>query len=823
MLRPLRRLATLSPVELQFRIAEAARAGTEALRVASGGARWRSQQLADRLNLLSPDLEEASVAIRAGDDRRAHAALAAHFLARDSRFPLDPRRREAVSAFIGAQFPLAREQARRRADHFAEGRYDLLGYSGLSFRTADAEVDWHFDPVHGRRAPAGFWRRVPFLDPLSGDHKIIWELNRHQHWLAFGRAAWLTGDARYAKAFVRELRSWMRANPPLVGINWASMLELSFRSISWVWALHFFVGEDHPSDAGWLVELLLGLDRQLDHVSRHLSTYFSPNTHLLGEALALYVAGQALPELSASSRWAQTGRDVLLHEATIQVCADGGHAERSPHYHRYALDFYLLALTVARRTGDSAADSFAATVARLATFCRAIADDEGRLARIGDDDGGALFPICGRDVADASDSLALAAALLQQPALAVSAPPEEVLWMLGGERSAGHPSEAGPAAASRLFEETGYAVLRSAQGHAIVDVGRHGFLNGGHAHADALSLVLTVRGVPLLIDPGTATYTMDAAVRDRFRSSAMHNTVVIDGRSQSEPRGPFHWRTQAHAAPDRWRPARTFDYVEASHDGYAPLRHRRGVLATGDGLWIVADHLLGGGSHRAEIYWHLDPRWQPTASQRGAAFAASADTASGVTHAAFASNASLVECFRGDPEGLGWWSPVYGRLEPALTLRLAADIAGPTTLVTVIAASELPAALDVAPLEFDIQDQAGTDSSSRAWHVAAVSVAGRDDRHVVAFATAVHAGRTTAPVYRVETEFGTLVSDAHVTFLRLSARGEPVSIVIVDGMGVRWTGPGAFAIDLPSPAEDLHLDLAGERRLSRPAGSQPLG
>ena len=48
----------------------------------------------------------------------------------------------------------------------------------------------------------------------------------------------------------------------------------------------------------WLVDMLIALDRQLTHVERHLSYYFSPNTHLTGEALALYVVGTALPELA---------------------------------------------------------------------------------------------------------------------------------------------------------------------------------------------------------------------------------------------------------------------------------------------------------------------------------------------------------------------------------------------------------------------------------------------------------------------------------------------------------------------------------------------
>src|SRR5439155_13056330 len=121
------------------------------------------------------------------------------------------------------------------------------------------------------RAPALFWADVPFLDPACGDHKIIWELNRQQHMLPLGRALWLTGDSRYARAMVDRLESWLAANPPLVGINWASMLEIGFRALSWTWALHFLLGaggarEGSPAPSAadaerepWLVDLIVGL------------------------------------------------------------------------------------------------------------------------------------------------------------------------------------------------------------------------------------------------------------------------------------------------------------------------------------------------------------------------------------------------------------------------------------------------------------------------------------------------------------------------------------------------------------------------------------
>src|SRR6185295_16743691 len=188
------------------------------------------------------------------------------------------------------------------------------------------------------------------------------------------------------------------------------------------------------TDAPWIVDLLLGIDRQLAHIEDNLSYYFSPNTHLLGEALALYVAGRALPELAASERRAAIGRRVLVAEIDRQIAADGGHCERSTHYHRYTLDFYLLALAIARITDDAAANDFERAADRLASASRLLADDNGRLPHIGDDDGGALVPMFGRDSDDVRGSLAIAAAMLNRPELQIGDTPEDVCWMVADAR-----------------------------------------------------------------------------------------------------------------------------------------------------------------------------------------------------------------------------------------------------------------------------------------------------------------------------------------------------------------------------------------------------
>ncbi len=42
-----------------------------------------------------------------------------------------------------------------------------------SFLNSGNEIDWHLDPVHGKRAPLDPWFKIPFLDfAVVGDHKV---------------------------------------------------------------------------------------------------------------------------------------------------------------------------------------------------------------------------------------------------------------------------------------------------------------------------------------------------------------------------------------------------------------------------------------------------------------------------------------------------------------------------------------------------------------------------------------------------------------------------------------------------------------------------
>jgi hypothetical protein len=404
-----------------------------------------------------------------------------------------------------------------------------------------------------------------------------------------------------------------------------------------------------------------------------------------------------------------------------------------------------------------------------------------------------LTPLTGRVPDDARDSLAVAGALLNRPHLRVGSTPEEVFWLLA------HPALAAGVDAlvaappaepigSTPLPDTGYYVSRSAAGdHLVIDGGPHGYLNGGHSHADALSLTFARHGSPLLIDTGTGCYTIDIAQRDRFRSTALHNTVVVDDRSQSVPRGPFHWAHIASSSVHRWRTNQGFDYFDGSHDGYDPVRHRRHVLALHDDLLVVADLITGPGTRRASAYWHIDPHWRVQIHGCRALCLADGDRAELVTAS------GVMEAVSGDGEtGLGVHSPVYGRVEPATTIRMTHTGVAPLWIISVFGWDPDNAIVDVDTVP--VWAAAGVLE-----HATAVRIARTTSLDYCVIAEPGHAAPATWRVGEVET-------DARMLFYRMRGAAEITRLALVDGSMVR-AGRRGLHLQLPQAATDLHLDV----------------
>jgi hypothetical protein len=575
------------------------------------------------------------------------------------------------------------------ADAVVDGRFDLLGHDALNF---GSPIDWHLDPVSNKRAPRVHWSRIPYLNAdLIGDHKVIWEINRHQHFFILGRAFQATGREVYAECFAAHLASWMDANPPKDGVNWASSLEVAYRAIAWLWALELF-RESRVLTGDVVKRMLKYLYIHGRHLEQYLSTYFSPNTHLTGEALGLLYLGLLLPEFRRAKQWRRLGWQILERELPRQVHEDGVYFEQASYYHRYTVDIYLHALLLADRNGLAVPRAMRERLVLAAGYLADLTRADGSMPIVGDDDGGSLVVLEDRPFADVRSTLATASVVLDIPELAAvaGAATEEVLWLLGPVGLKEVDANLGaspPAHTSILFATGGYAVLRDSwtadAKHALVDCGPLGALNCGHAHSDALSIELEAGGCPFFVDPGTYTYTESAADRDHFRHSAAHNTVTVDGQSSSVAAGPFSWASRADATAESWWTGGVVDRLVASHPGFHrlpdPVLHRRSVYFVRGEYWVVVDTILASGAHESTAHFHAALGSHVTPVTETSAWL-DAPCAAGWRRLFFAA-AGDVDAFAW---GEDWVSPSYGSRARAPYARVTSRGRGRRDLVTVL-------------------------------------------------------------------------------------------------------------------------------------------
>ena len=513
---------------------------------------------------------------------------------------------------------------------------------------------------------------------------MIWELNRHQHLVTLAKAYRLTEEEIYGRELFQQWYHWREKNPYAMGINWVSSLEVAFRSLSWLWVWHLLDGcsvvpKQFPADLSHALAL------NARHINRFLSTYFSPNTHLLGEGVGLFFIGLLCPGLPAARPWRDCGWNIILKEAQSQVRPDGMHFEQSMYYHTYALDFFLHSRILAELNQTPIPQSFDQTIEKMLETTAKFAG-AGLAPQFGDDDGGRVFDPSRDQQEHMLDPLVVGSVLYDRPDFKTETNhgTEELLWLLGSEglRQFKELPSRKPENNSFAMEAGGIYVMRSSDPTSyqlVVDAGPQGAGHSGHGHADALSVQLSANGKPLLIDPGTFTYADPLGERDCFRGTSAHNTIQVDDSSQADPGEPFEWKGRANGTVDSWITGKTFDFFVGTHTGYSqlpsPVRHRRFIFHLKSRFWVIRDVLEGVGLHKLAASWHFAPG-SLHAIPEGAMFVGDDVTPLALL---FTANSSCRKEITQD-----WYSPVYGKKEPSPTFRVTTYASLPAELMTML-------------------------------------------------------------------------------------------------------------------------------------------
>lgn len=588
---------------------------------------------------------------------------------------------EKLLQLVRDRLPEQAGKITERANKICSHRFDLLGYADLEY---GQPINWHLDAVHQKTAPWKPSHRIKYLDFTEvGDSKVTWELNRHQHLVTLAKAYRLTGNDRFAREILSQWGSWHAQNSYPIGINWTSSLEVGFRSLSWIW-MHAFLEGTKFLHTDFHAEYLRAQALNARHIERYLSTYFSPNTHLLGEAVALFFLGTLCPELSGAEGWKSRGWQIVLEQAARQVNPDGMHFEQSVYYHVYALDFFLHAALLASANGMELPADFEHTLERM-LHALYLLGRAGPPPRFGDDDGGRLFdPARNRDE-HLLDPLAAGAVLFGRADFKGLSQElrEEMIWLIGEAGVAAWDNlEPQPVPVSSVsLDSSGIYIFAAppSKSQLIVKSGPSRAQSRGHAHADAMSLCLQSSGHSLLIDPAAYEYVGEGDERNLYRGTAMHNTLTVDGQDQADPEGPFSWKQEIGAQTERYIAGETFDLIIGSHTGYSrlpnPVKHRRWIVGLKSGAFLVRDVIEGEGEHRLELSWRLSPDLQ---MQQKDLFRVK-QSSQGLAIVTAQNHGWSEEVHKGP------WSPVYGLQRSTTVLKFGTTSRLPAEFVTLLA------------------------------------------------------------------------------------------------------------------------------------------
>jgi hypothetical protein len=592
-----------------------------------------------------------------------------------------PSDRAALVAALDRDHSWFRDQCLRAADDVRSGRFDVLGSGVVDMRrasSANGALDWNRDPRTGARYPERFshWRAAlsKTLAGVHGDIKGPWEVGRCQHFAVLGQAYWLTGDQRYPDTFAATITDFLERNPPGSGVQWTCTMDVALRIVGWLVGLAFFDGAPALTHAWWKTFLksvvehgrFIAANLEFGTLDGRIVT----SNHYVSNLFGLCWIAHSFPELDTNNVWRGLAEYGLAREIDFQIHPDGGSFESSVPYQRLVVEMFLSAYAMALHAGRPFSREYRDRLIAALGLIRTLRQPRGRMPQVGDCDNGRAHILTGYGAwrQESMDHLLAAGArVLGCPALAESVDERDAVEARFWDVSDAAPAAWAPPGAVALFPQSGLAVLRHAGVNVLLTngpVGTAGF--GNHKHCDQLGVEICIATQPVFVDAGSYVYTSDPDARNRFRGTAIHNTVMIDGEEQHRLNPAWLFRLfqegDASFVDSGGRDGDVF--VRARHSAYArlapPVVHERRVGIDPAGVVSIDDVFDRTDGHR--FRWHFLLHPDVKAERRGGGFRLTwpdggADFESPVA-------LEIVE---------DWYSPAYGvRLETsALTGKMS--------------------------------------------------------------------------------------------------------------------------------------------------------
>ena len=481
------------------------------------------------------------------------------------------------------------------------------------------ELPWHADWRYGYIWKQKFFRGYDFYEydkPSPYDVKYPWELSRFSFLLPLAQTAVITGDPKWQEQIARVVGHWEDNNKLSFSVNWCAM-ECAMRGISLSLVAQIIAMQQTTTNEH-LKPLLRQMALQGEFLSRNIEFTRTRNNHYTANIVALLLIGHSLQRIyPGSEQWLNYGAKRIIKEIELQYCDDGVNFEKSTSYHRLVTELFLLSILVMQKTGFEIPKTAMSKIHKACEYTRYYTRPDGVVPNFGDNDSAWLLAFDPYSLRDHQTLSVLASAVFSDPSLkAGHHHSSSECWLTGGIGAFGRVEKdrlKSPSVGSRLFKEGGMLVSRFRGNCLIADYGEVGANGtGGHGHNDTFSFELCLEGNPVIIDPGSPVYTGDLNLYNKYRSTAFHNTAMVDNKEMARLVGT--WLISAEATPRNIRTSLhdEIDEISGEHSGYArlhdPVLHERTLkFFKYEGRLECKDRFICSGYHSSKRLLHFAP------------------------------------------------------------------------------------------------------------------------------------------------------------------------------------------------------------------------
>lgn len=506
------------------------------------------------------------------------------------------------------------------ADKTMNGVYNLLGSGDCVLNP----VLWSSDFIRNYEwKPGTYYRKYRQVDlDKHIDVKIPRELSRFHFLLHLALAYNLENEERYKHKAKELIGDWIDNNPLMYSINWGCSMDVGIRAVNWIWAISLLKLED--SDRSFIKKISGSLYQHGWFIFRNLEghSFRYNNNHYYSDLVGLLHIASCFKGDNQADEWYLFALKEFYRETRLQILPSGMDFEGSTNYHRLVLELLTTTLLLLGKNGESIPPDITSRCERMFEVVYQMIMPDGTMPIIGDQDNGRCLPWGTESLNDYRYLMSLGTVLFSRGDFKGAGTGYNVYCAIAGGlesySSYERIEEDKDRRASMYLRDAGFIIMRRGFDYLLLNADNQGefrdtHTTSSHTHSDWLSFVLCANGISFVIDPGTYVYSSDAESRNDFRSTAMHNTVVVDGQNQSKVFSRRLWdmKRNGHINTLLWQSNNKIDKVICEHNGYAsvvkPVLHKRTVeFEKEEGRWLIKDYLEGDGDHSFEAHFHLD-------------------------------------------------------------------------------------------------------------------------------------------------------------------------------------------------------------------------